>query len=333
MLLRKYVWNDVSIKVNSNCECIFDEITEYLELYGCDSSDENGIYVEFYRMEECEIEKLYRFYSQNVSDIRSIPFEIDRKIMCYSFLKGNSYISYFQGYSLVITDYEKMSIKIFRPNDFNFFKLWNIQLCVASPLLRLAEKFGYVKIHAACFENNGNAVLIIGGSGAGKSTCTFNLAVNGINVISDEWTVVKKAGEVYSAHSILKYIKIDGVTLSGLFGNIKDVKKFHVFGENIYFKKSDFSLREKHSDGVAVETMLFISGKHGEHSVICDLDTPDIVWNLFPVTMNSVMPKETLRNKFDFLTDMVSDESIIVKKLISGSCMDDLRHKLLEKAW
>lgn len=61
---------------------------------------------------------------------------------------------------------------------------WGMNWCIA------AEAQPYLMIHAAVLERNGQAVILPGDPGAGKSTLTAALALSGWRLLSDEITLV-----------------------------------------------------------------------------------------------------------------------------------------------
>lgn len=67
---------------------------------------------------------------------------------------------------------------------------WDFWSLVQSSLSNLAREKNIVGLHAACVSTDGNAVLLPGGSGAGKSTISAAAHEAGFNVLATESTFV-----------------------------------------------------------------------------------------------------------------------------------------------
>lgn len=77
---------------------------------------------------------------------------------------------------------------------------------LAKPLLRflfrLSFERGYAMLHAAVLGFGGEAMLVTGLSGAGKSTFSASALMAGAEFVSDDFMMVKKGVDGYVAHSI-----------------------------------------------------------------------------------------------------------------------------------
>lgn len=73
------------------------------------------------------------------------------------------------------------------PADHDFAQLeWGMNWCVAG------HAHHYLMLHAAVLEKNGQAVILPGDPGAGKSTLTALLALSGWRLLSDEITLIDR---------------------------------------------------------------------------------------------------------------------------------------------
>ena len=73
------------------------------------------------------------------------------------------------------------------PADQDFAQLeWGMNWCIA------AHARHYLMLHAAVLEKNGEAVILPGDPGAGKSTLTAALAMSGWRLLSDEITLIDR---------------------------------------------------------------------------------------------------------------------------------------------
>lgn len=73
------------------------------------------------------------------------------------------------------------------PADHDFAQLeWGMNWCIAG------HAHHYLMLHAAVLEKNGQAVILPGDPGAGKSTLTAALALSGWRLLSDEITLIDR---------------------------------------------------------------------------------------------------------------------------------------------
>ncbi len=71
-----------------------------------------------------------------------------------------------------------------------------------------ASTIGILPLHSACLSRSGNAMLIAGDSGTGKSTLAVALAQRGFDYISDDWTYCTSSRGVITAHGTAARIKL-----------------------------------------------------------------------------------------------------------------------------
>jgi hypothetical protein len=72
----------------------------------------------------------------------------------------------------------------------------------------LGMTVGVAPLHCACLDHGGNAALIAGEAGAGKSTLAAALTQRGLALISDDWTYVCREKSGLVAHGISAPIKL-----------------------------------------------------------------------------------------------------------------------------
>jgi hypothetical protein len=72
----------------------------------------------------------------------------------------------------------------------------------------LGGMIGLVPLHCACLDRDGNALLLAGMSGTGKSTLAVSLSRYGFGVVSDGWTYLAKDGDKLTAYGISAPVKL-----------------------------------------------------------------------------------------------------------------------------
>jgi hypothetical protein len=85
--------------------------------------------------------------------------------------------------------------------------IWDTRLL---PLVlgTLGAMIGLVPLHCACLDRNGDALLLAGVSGTGKSTLAVSLSRHGFAMVSDGWTYLAKNGDKLTAHGISAHAKL-----------------------------------------------------------------------------------------------------------------------------
>jgi hypothetical protein len=72
----------------------------------------------------------------------------------------------------------------------------------------LGATIGLVPLHCACLDRNGDALLLAGESGTGKSTLAVCLSRHGFAVVSDGWTYMAMDKDKLTAHGISAHVKL-----------------------------------------------------------------------------------------------------------------------------
>ena len=65
-----------------------------------------------------------------------------------------------------------------------------------------------IPLHAACLVHKEAGVLITGASGAGKSTLSVALALNGMDLVSDDWTYIRTGQDRIMAYGLQAPVKL-----------------------------------------------------------------------------------------------------------------------------
>jgi hypothetical protein len=73
------------------------------------------------------------------------------------------------------------------------------RLATQAPLIDALGEHGRHALHAAALERDGSAVLVLGGSGAGKSTFAFAGSRGGWKIIADDLSIVDLSDAVYTS--------------------------------------------------------------------------------------------------------------------------------------
>jgi hypothetical protein len=99
---------------------------------------------------------------------------------------------------------------------------WNTRF-LPTALGLLGATIGVVPLHCACLDRGGEALLLAGASGTGKSTLAVALSRLGFSVVSDGWTYIGRDGDQLTAHGISAPVKLlpDAVTY---FPELRDFK-------------------------------------------------------------------------------------------------------------
>jgi hypothetical protein len=71
-----------------------------------------------------------------------------------------------------------------------------------------ASTIGLLPLHSACLSRDGDAMLIAGESGTGKSTLAVALAQRGFDYISDDWTYLTSSNNILTANGTAARIKL-----------------------------------------------------------------------------------------------------------------------------
>lgn len=122
------------------------------------------------------------------------------------------------------------------------------------------ESEGYYPVHGSAFSNNGNGVLCIGGSGAGKTTTLLTILQQlrkigtPITVLSDDWCVVRNRHNSLTAYSFDPSISLRECNL--LENDMRDCNGYESFSTELRVrKKMSFSPDMLYGKGTKVESL------------------------------------------------------------------------------
>lgn len=146
------------------------------------------------------------------------PAHIDLYISVLDDLEESNTAPYFRGLhhlvymsfgtSNFVIDVLRKTVHAAVTRDFaNSMGRWREQII---PILIgvLGPSVGVVPLHAACLLWRDRGILLAGASGAGKSTLAVALAKNGMSIISDDWTYVRKTDRGLTCHGLGVPVKL-----------------------------------------------------------------------------------------------------------------------------
>ena len=109
-------------------------------------------------------------------------------------------------------------------------------------------------VHASCVAMNGRAVLITGKSGSGKSDLALRLIDRGFNLVSDDQTIIHRAGALLLASApatIAGKLEIRGIGIVEI-EPVKDVPVALIVDLTSEFDRLPEEMRERQLLGVPV---------------------------------------------------------------------------------
>lgn len=159
--------NEVTICIESNSEELVEDL---IELYGNYYKDD--IKSPTFTIKYIENSKLIDDYELRDRENEDETF---------------NYIKYDTKTSILNVDFEN---KYNKENKLDFMQRILINMFVLA-----FQKNGYSIIHGACISKDGNAFIISGDKGAGKTTTMLRMLENGYDFISNDKVAVKKMGD------------------------------------------------------------------------------------------------------------------------------------------
>jgi hypothetical protein len=91
-----------------------------------------------------------------------------------------------------------------------------MELAVLYPLIALTRRHGWHFFHSAAAANGEGGILILGPSGAGKTTSALHLAARGYRILSDETNIVRENGRSFVLTAFPRALQLKAVTLPQL---------------------------------------------------------------------------------------------------------------------
>jgi len=86
-------------------------------------------------------------------------------------------------------------------------RFWN-RLLLPIAIGVLGTMIEVVPFHAACLDESGRALMIVGPSGSGKSTLAVALAKRGFSLVADDWTYITLDSGQLRAHGLRAPVKL-----------------------------------------------------------------------------------------------------------------------------
>lgn len=296
-----YSWNDIKINVTGSNHLFIDGIKKYI----------NAVYIHEYEG-ECDIcarihDTLGDFTPPVPDDaamIKSIVFNLDGEIRLEVWSSDNQVWYLYKNIAEIHIDYENNIINVAvsgMPLDFEYY---NILLFFLHPMGSILEGFGFFRLHSSCTVIDGNASLITGISGSGKSTAAFIVPLHGGQIIADDLTYVHKDEEGYHPSSLSALVKLRDDSINRFYPELNRLHSAAHFEDETYFFLADINKAKPENPVIKSISILEKTGKKA--SSYTEIHPSAIVPQLFPSTIHTNNEAQTGR-KFLFITDLLND--------------------------
>lgn len=296
-----YSWNDIIISVSGDNLRFIDGIKKYI----------NAVYIHDYEG-ECDIN--VSVCSNISSQISAVPTDA-KKLKSLVFNMGiefrldifsyESQIWYlYRDIAGIWIDQQKNEINICTngmPLDFEYY---NILLFFLHPLGALLENFGYFRLNSSCASIGGQAILITGTNGSGKSTSAFTTPAYNGQIVSDDLTFITKDESGYHPSSLSSLAKLKDASINQFFPELKRLHEAAHYEDETYFFLADINKIKYEKYDLNCIAIIEITGKL--KSAYAPTHPSEIVPKLFPTTIHTNIDENTGR-KFVFITDMLND--------------------------
>ena len=320
-----YTWNNINIKIRCSDNKYISDILEYTSIFRTMPSEENA------DKEKADItvticnegENMLPPFDKNTEILNkyNIFLEKETELKICSNEKGYWYI--YEGIAGIWVDLLNCEIKISLSCNLFSFRYYNILVFLLYPLGTLLQKFGYNRVHASSVDIGGRALLFTGMSGSGKSTAAFAVAAGGGNIIADDMTFIKNAGDCYNVFTITRLVKLGEEAIGRFFPELLKQRCLKGAEQDIYFDVNDINDRAYSESGKnklppnegkngncpdppelnAAIILEKTGSKDSDYSKIHPLKT---IPHLFPSSIQVNRGESTL-NKFNFLTDLLDN--------------------------
>jgi len=201
-------------------------------------------------------------------------------------------------------DYSKNEITICikdMPLDFEYY---NILIFFLHPLGSLLENFNFFRLHSSCVAIAGEAILISGVSGSGKSTSAFTVPTHGGQIIADDLTFLTKDEDGYHPSSLTSLVKLRDDSISMFFPELKRMHSAAHYENETYFFLED--INSTRPENLNLKGISILEKTGNKTSSFSPVHPSEIVPQLFPSTIHTNIEENTGR-KFVFITDLLND--------------------------
>lgn len=307
-----FIWNDIKIKVNSDNEEFSAAIKKYINaVFDHEPDADQDILIEIKK------KNMLPSVPESARKVKSLVFIMDDEEIRMEIFSNKDCTWYLYG--------DKAGIWInFKTNNITIsldtmplaFEYYNILVFFLHPLGALLENFGYFRLRSSCIELDGNAMLISGVNGSGKSTAAFSAPSKGGSIISDDLVFIKKIKEGYVPSSLTRLVKLRNDSIKRFYPELLQKSAAAVYQDETYYFIEDIN---NTSDEAIINVITMIEQTGKSSSSHENAHPAEIVSNLFPSSVHTNVEANPGR-KFIFITDMLNE--LHCKKVLFGTDMD-----------
>jgi hypothetical protein len=264
--------------------------------------------------------------SEGAKKVKSLIFMLEHEEVRLEIYTNGSSTWYIYGKKAGIwIDYTNNRISISINGTPFSFEYFNVLIFFLHPLGSLLENFGYYRLHSACVNLNGKAVLITGPAESGKSTSAFSIPLSGGRIISDDLVFIKKDNDGYMASSLNRLVKLPSKSMSVFYPELFQRGAAAVYDNETYFFIEDINTTPAEENYVEAIITLEKTGRN--ESTYKNAHPSEFVQKLFPSSIHTNFEPQP-GEKFMFITDMLSN--IKCKKVFLGKDMIIFKKTLSE---
>jgi len=133
--------------------------------------------------------------------------------------------------------------------------------CLASRVQRL------VPLHAACIGRGGKGILLLGSSGAGKSTVSLHCLIQGLDFLAEDSVLIAPEGMMATGVANFLHIRPDSLRFVDDAQSLAAIRKSQVIQRRSGVKKFEIDLRAPRfrlaREPLRISAVVFVSPRHG----------------------------------------------------------------------
>ena len=317
-----YTWNNIRINILGIKNKFTADICEHLPLSLLDPEEKiTDIEIFIYDSAENMLPPLKKDSSLK----KTIVFKLEEESRLDIYSSGEEMWYLYHEKADYWMDLKNNRIIISLYNKSFNFQYYNILFFLIYPLGMLLENFNYYRIHSSCIDIDGSSVLITGLSGSGKSTAALALALNGGNIISDDFTFIKRTKkQQYSPHSLTKMVKLHDATVKTFFSGLLNYNYIKSEEGELYFNGNEINRRPV--DRSIIDSIIILEKTENIRSNFTVVHPSMVIPHIFPGSIQIDYEKLTT-DKFIFLIDMLNH--IPCYKVYFGTDMNDFYKNII----
>jgi hypothetical protein len=124
-----------------------------------------------------------------------------------------------------------------------------------------------VPLHAACIGRGGRGILLLGSSGAGKSTVSLHCLIHGLDFLAEDSVLVRPEGLMATGVANFLHIRPDSLRFVDDTHSLSAIRKSRVIQRRSGIKKFEIDLRHQRfrlaRDPLRISAVVFVSPRHG----------------------------------------------------------------------